>query len=124
MKTLKKLFLFSLMVMTNYVSGQDYPSPNAQTEFFKSDSRIVIEKKSTKGFSQDYMLFIPKGTLFLKKTFLIVEPNNTGKVSDSIEVFRKYAVDLASVSSVKNNIPTELRIPLLVSVFPSPEAQS
>jgi hypothetical protein len=37
-----------------------------------------------------------------------------------MEVHMKYAIDLASVSSVGNNISTELGIPLLVPVFPRP----
>lgn len=93
---------------------------NSQIEIFEKDSLIVIEKNPTKGFFNDYVLFIPKGAKLESKTFLLVEPNNTGKLSDSIEVHKKYAIDLASVSSVGNNISTELRIPFLVPVFPRP----
>jgi hypothetical protein len=90
---------------------------------FKNDSLLVIKKNPQKGFYNDYILFIPKGTPLNKKIFLLVEPNNTGKISDSMEVHTQYAIDLASVSSVGNNVSTELKIPLLVPVFPRPASQ-
>lgn len=93
------------------------------SETFKKDSVIVVQKDHQKGFYNDYILFVPKGTTLNKKIFLLVEPNNTGKISDSIEVHKKYAIDLASVSSVGNNIATGLKIPLLVPVFPRPASQ-
>lgn len=96
---------------------------NSEINTIKSDSLIFVEMDPEKGFYNDYILFIPKGTPLNKKLFLLVEPNNTGKLSDSIEVHRKYAVDLAAVSSVGNNVSTELKIPLLVPVFPRPESQ-
>jgi len=90
---------------------------------FKNDSLLVIKKNPEKGFYNDYILFIPKGTPLGKSIFLLVEPNNTGKLSDSMEVHEKHAVYLASVSSVGNNISTELKIPLLVPVFPRPASR-
>jgi hypothetical protein len=93
---------------------------NLRTE---KDSLLIIQKNPEKGFQNDYILFIPKGTPLNKKIFLLVEPNNTGKISDSMEVHRAYAIDLASVSSVGNNVSTELRIPLLVPIFPRPASQ-
>lgn len=98
-------------------------SQNSTTEIFKNDSLVVVKKNPEKGFYHDYILFIPDGTPLNKKIFLLVEPNNTGKISDSIEVHKKYAIDLASVSSVGNNISTELKIPLLVPIFPRPASQ-
>lgn len=96
---------------------------NIQSNVYKQDSIIVIGKDTSKGFFHDYILFIPKGTQQNKKTFLLVEPNNTGKLSDSMEIHKKYAIHLASVSSVGNNISTELKIPLLVPVFPRPASK-
>jgi len=98
-------------------------SQNTALDAFKNDSLIIIHKKPEKGFNNDYILFIPKGTPRNKKLFLLVEPNNTGKVTDSIDVHKKYAIDLASVSSVGNNISTELKIPLLVPIFPRPASK-
>jgi hypothetical protein len=96
---------------------------NSTAEFFNADSLIIVNMSPEKGFHNDYILFVPKGTPLNKKIFLLVEPNNTGKTSDSLEVHKKYAIDLASVSSVGNNISTELKIPLLVPIFPRPSSQ-
>lgn len=93
------------------------------TNSVKSDSLIIVPKNPEKGFYHDYILFVPKGTPLKKNIFLLVEPNNTGKTSDRIEVHKQYAIDLASVRSVGNNVSTELKIPLLVPVFPRPAAQ-
>ena len=95
----------------------------SKTQVFKKDSLLIIKKNAVKGFQNEYILFIPKGTPINKKIFLLVEPNNTGKTSDSIALHKKYAIDLASVSSVGNNISTMLKIPLLVPIFPRPSSQ-
>lgn len=115
---MRTLFIL-IFISSNLVSL----AQNATLETFKKDSLIIIEKNSSKGFHHDYILFIPQGTPINKKIFLLVEPNNTGKISDSMEVHKKYAIDLASVSSVGNNVSTELKIPLLVPIFPRPASQ-
>ena len=96
---------------------------DSKLEVFKKDSLLIFKKNPIKGFQNDYILFIPKGTPINKKIVLLVEPNNTGKTSDSISVHEKYAIDLASVSSVGNNVATMLKIPLLVPIFPRPSSQ-
>lgn len=96
---------------------------DSKVEIFKKDSLLIIPKNTKKGFYNEYILFIPKGTPINKKTFLLVEPNNTGKISDSIQLHKAYAVDLASVSSVGNNVSTMLKIPFLVPIFPRPASQ-
>jgi hypothetical protein len=112
-------FIIILLLTCSYFSI----AQNSATESLKKDSLLVIKKNPEKGFYNDYILFVPKGTPTNKEIFLLVEPNNTGKTSDSIEVHKKYAIDLASVSSVGNNIATMLKIPLLVPIFPRPESQ-
>ncbi len=94
-----------------------------RTNIFTRDSLIVIDKNPEKGFYSDYILFVPKGTPFNKPIFLLVEPNNTGKLSDSIKVHRERAIYLAAKSSVGNNISTELKIPILVPVFSRPASK-
>ena len=96
---------------------------NAATQTFKRDTLLVIRKQPAKGFHHEYILFIPKGTPIIKRTVLLVEPNNTGAISDSIEVHKNAAIHLASRSSVGNNVSTELKIPLLVPIFPRPAAK-
>lgn len=98
-------------------------SQNSKFGTFKNDSLLVVKKNPEKGFYNDYILFIPKETPRNKDVFLLVETNNTGKTSDSLEVHKKHAIELASVSSVGNNISTMLKIPLLVPIFPRPDSQ-
>lgn len=115
---MRNLFLL-IFTITSLVS----PAQSQETSRMKRDSLIFVVRDPKKGFHNDYILFIPKGTPFQKQTVLLVEPNNTGKLSDSMEIHKQYAIDLASVSSVGNNISTELKIPLLVPVFPRPASQ-
>ena len=96
---------------------------NSAAESFLKDSLIIIESNSSKGFNNPYILFIPKGTLKNKRTYLLVEPNNTGKTTDSLKIHKKSVIALASISSVGNNISTNLKIPLLVPVFPRPDSK-
>ncbi len=110
------IILFAL-----FHSGLHAQHPGAATS--KNDTVIVVANDIAKGFNFDYILFIPKGVPLQKKTILLVEPNNTGKLSDDMEVHKQHAISLASVSSVGNNISTELKIPLLVPVFPRPASR-
>lgn len=114
-----RTILFLILSITSISSF----SQGSILESTKSDTLFIINKNPEKGFFHDYILFIPKETPINKKTYLLVEPNNTGRPTDSIEVHKKYAIDLASISSVGNNVSTMLKIPLLVPVFPRPAAQ-
>ncbi|NUY82365.1 hypothetical protein HUK80_15780 [Flavobacterium sp. MAH-1] len=116
---MRSIFFFVLTLACFATSAQ-----NQTKDFLEKDSLIIVAKNPKKGFYYEYILFVPKKTPLHKKSVLLVEPNNTGKVSDDIELHKKYAIDLASVSSVGNNVSTELRIPLLVPIFPRPESDS
>lgn len=118
-KTIMRYFILLFFISCYTFSAAQY----GHTEKFNKDSLLIIPKNPQKGFYHDYILFIPKGTPLNKQLFLLVEPNNTGKLSDSIEVHTKHAIYLASVSSVGNNISTELKLPLLVPVFPRPASK-
>ncbi|MCJ8292353.1 MAG: hypothetical protein MJK07_21475 [Flavobacteriales bacterium] len=109
------MLLFTLVPLFTY--GQ-----NSVTESFLKDTLIILKSNPSEGFNNSYLLFIPKGTLKNKLTYLLVEPNNTGKVSDSMEVHKKSAIELASISSVGNNISTYLKLPLLVPIFSRPDS--
>ena len=127
-KNLKTILLtikmrYILIILSFSFSYTILLAQNSEAGDFRKDSLIIIEKNPAKGFSHDYILFIPKGTKLNKKIFLLVEPNNTGKLSDSIEVHKSAAIRLASVSSVGTNISTELKIPLLVPIFPRPASK-
>ncbi|PHR22520.1 MAG: hypothetical protein COA38_17950 [Fluviicola sp.] len=109
------MLLFTLVPLFTY--GQ-----NPVTESFQKDTLIILKSNPSEGFNNSYLLFIPKGTPKNKLTYLLVEPNNTGKVSDSMEVHKKSAIELASISSVGNNISTYLKLPLLVPIFSRPDS--
>lgn len=115
---MRYLFLF-IAVISQFAARSQSPDASKVIK----DSLIIIPKNPAKGFHHDYILFIPKGTTLNKKTYLLVEPNNTGKITDSIEVHEKHAIALASVSSVGNNVSTELKIPLLAPIFPRPSSK-
>ena len=110
------ILLFTFLTVLAYAQNQ-------ALETVEKDSVLLIKKNPEKGFMSDYLLFLHKGTPLDKKLTLLVEPNNTGKTSDSMEVHTAYAIDLASASSVGNNISTMLKIPLLVPIFPRPSAR-
>lgn len=110
-------------ILTLFLTSDFLFAQTSQTDILLADSLIISEKNPSKGFYNDYILFIPKGTKLNNQTFLLVEPNNTGKLSDSIEVHKEHAIFLASKSSVGNNISTELKIPILVPVFSRPASK-
>jgi hypothetical protein len=113
-----KIFTLILILFPFLTQGQ-----NSVSEAFLKDSLIIIESNPSQGFNNSYILYIPKGTLKNNVTYLLVEPNNTGTTSDSIEVHNKSAIELASVSSVGNNISNNLKIPFLVPIFPRPHSK-
>jgi hypothetical protein len=81
---------------------------------------INVSADSSKGFSYDYLLYIPPGTSTEKTHFLLVEPNNSGFPDDSMQVHEKHAKQLASVNSSGNYVVKKLKIPFLVPIFPRP----
>lgn len=113
-----RLFTLLFVLFPFFIHSQD-----TDLKSFQNDSLIIIKSNPSKGFNNSYILFIPKGTPKNKMSYLLVEPNNTGKISDSMEVHKKSAIELASVSSVGNNISTYIKIPLLVPIFPRPESK-
>jgi hypothetical protein len=120
-KDFQKMRILFILIFT--VSCAVSFGQKSDSGIIKNDSVIIIKKNPEKGFHYDYILYLPKETPLNKKTFLLVEPNNTGKLSDSIEVHENYAVELASVSSVGNGVSRILKIPFLVPIFPRPASQ-
>lgn len=110
------LFLFIALPFVSSASNND-------TNAISENTLLTIPSNSEKGFHNSYILFIPKGVSKNQLTYLLIEPNNTGKLSDSISVHEQAAVQMASVSSIGNNISTELKIPLLIPVFSRPASQ-
>ena len=73
----------------------------------------------TEGFAFPYYLFVPQGIDSSKPVHLLIEPCNTGTVSDNFKVHDKNAKGLAERSHA-TDIARKLRVPLLVPVFPRP----
>ncbi|MDF2543339.1 MAG: hypothetical protein K0S47_3057 [Herbinix sp.] len=81
---------------------------------FPNDRYQIISKDSKMGFHWDYLLYLPE---VRKSNYLLVVPNNTGTVSDLIDIHMEKAKDLIIW---KSELANELGIPLLVPVFPRP----
>lgn len=112
-------YVFLLLSFITFSQNQPKNDPIK----FLNDSLIIVTKNKNKGFFHDYLIYIPEGTKKNKLIPLLVETNNTGKTSDSIEVHKQSAIALATISSIGNNISTQLKIPLLVPIFPRPQSK-
>lgn len=112
-----KVFLLLAFLAVESLLAQNHPPRTTK------DTLITVNKSPAKGFFSDYVLYIPQGVSLAKKTYLLIEPNNTGRVSDSLQVHHDAAIHLASVSSVGNNVSRMAGVPLLVPVFPRPASQ-
>jgi len=86
------------------------------------DTWVKIAGDPKKGFHFPYYLFVPKGIDPAADWHLFVEPNNTGKTSDDLQVHNDAATRLVQGSHA-NRIARELGTPLLVPVFPRPAEQ-
>ncbi len=80
----------------------------------------VIDANPAKGFSYPYLLKMPTAARLDGTTYLLVEPNNTGQVSDNFDVHVDAAKKLAN-SAVGSYVAKRLDVPLLVPIFPRPE---
>lgn len=132
--------------LNNLVSGKKYIvkiftsdnkkfklSLTAKDDIFidnNKDSIIRISANPEKGFNYPYYLLVPKGIQYDKsKKFMVVEPNNTGFPSDSLEVheiavrihLHDYGYTTGGAGGYQ--VATELRTPLLIPVFPRPTTE-
>lgn len=80
----------------------------------------VIVAAPSKGFHYPYLLKLPTNARLDGTTYLLVEPNNTGRVSDDFAVHADAAKKLAN-SAVGSFVAKRLDLPLLVPIFPRPE---
>ena len=88
-----------------------YPLHSQTPERFKTDSLLLVKKNLGKGFTTTIFYSSRKERPSTGNFSCWWNRNNTGKITDSMEVHTEHAIALASVSSVGNNISTELRIP-------------
>ncbi len=85
---------------------------------FPNEGYSIIPSDPSKSFYWDYLLYIPSK---IKESKLLVVPNNTGKVSDLIDVHKEKAKELIIY---KATLAEDLGIPLLVPIFPRPESHN
>src|SRR5947208_15783000 len=109
--------LFCILNLGTLDAAEPLASP---TPTPKKGDLIEISAAPDKGFQFPYLLFIPTSAAAKPYAYLLVEPNNTGKTSDDIEVHRNAAMSLARDSSVGNFVAMKLRVPLLAPILPRP----
>jgi hypothetical protein len=117
MRVTKATFLYLLALTAAYAVEPMSPSPANNGK-----SLIEVPAAPEKGFHFPYLIFIPKSAEEKASSYLLVEPNNTGRVSDDFEVHRAAAIALARDNSVGNFVAKKLGIPLLVPIFPRPSS--
>lgn len=81
---------------------------------------VEVAADPAAGFHFPYLLWLPAGD-GAQPPFLLVEPNNTGSVSDDFEVHRDAARRMVADNSLGHHVAEQLRLPFLVPVFPRPE---
>lgn len=88
------------------------------------ESTTLVAAAPEKGFHYPYLLVVPAPPAAgaASAGILLVEPNNTGKVSDDFIVHLSAARELAD-RALGGYLARELGLPLLVPVFPRPEKQ-
>ena len=119
MKARPLLAIVALLALTTAVAADPLATP---TPTPKRGELIEVPAAPEKGFHFPYLIFIPESAAAKRYPYLLVEPNNTGKTSDDLEVHRTAAVALARDSSVGNYVAKKLGIPLLVPIFPRPSS--
>jgi len=87
---------------------------------FSENTLVLIPPKPEEGFNYPYYLKIPKNADKSQYKRLIVETNNTGRVSDVLGVHQESALWIAKGASVGGFVADVLNMPILVPVFPRP----
>jgi predicted esterase len=83
---------------------------------------VVVPPDIRKGFNYSYVLRMPDCTATVA-SYLVVEPNNTGTISDDMQMHLNAALKAAQESSVGSYVAEYLNAPFLVPVFPRPETE-
>jgi hypothetical protein len=89
---------------------------------FAPGSLSMFEPDPEAGFEHPYLIYMPESAPEGGSTYMLVEPNNTGKPSDDFEEHVSAAKHLAGKNSVGHLVSRELGVPLLVPIFPRPMA--
>lgn len=83
-----------------------------------AETVIEIDAAPEKGFNFPFLLKIPEET---KTNYLIVETNNTGKVTDNFEEHYASAKSAITGNAIGPWVSKELKAPILIPVFPRSE---
>ncbi|MDF1576285.1 MAG: hypothetical protein P1P86_13940 [Bacteroidales bacterium] len=85
---------------------------------------LFIEPGEGDSFRYPYFLFIPDQVPAGQKSFVIVEPNNSGFADDDLQKHIEKAERIASLDFYPGNyVAQNLKYPLLVPVFPRQKSQ-
>lgn len=108
-----------LLSVPGYAQGDSDDRPIVRTA---SNGAQVLEMPAApgKGFNFPYLLFLPPNPGSAPLPYLLVEPNNSGLVSDDPDAQRSPAIDLVAVNSDGNSVALKLGTPLLMPIFPRP----
>ena len=87
-----------------------------------SPTLIDVPASPDDGFRYRYYLFVPEDIPRDRPARLLVEPNNTGRSSDDLELHDQRAKRLASRDYARR-LAERLHAPLLVPAFPRPRAE-
>jgi len=85
---------------------------------FPNDRYEIVKGKDITGTTWDYILYRPEE---IKAAYLLVSPNNTGAISDSMLIHEESAKGLCKWFA---DMADDLGVPLLVPIFPRPESHS
>jgi len=99
---------------TTEIGGSDGTS-SEPIENIEKGRPVYVEAKPNKGFNYGYYYYIPNNVT--SATYLLVEPNNTGTVSDVIEFHDERA---SRIIQNQRSWADNLGVALLVPVFPRP----
>jgi|GEM_PF-1329369 len=111
--------IFILAMCVPAIAGKEITVSAIQKVSFAGDDVVQVKADTQAGFNFPFYLFVPEGINKDQKTRLLVESNNTGTTSDELEVHQERALRLVS-KDYPNKIARQMRIPLLVPVFPRP----
>jgi hypothetical protein len=111
-RTPASCFLFVLSLLIAACAHKNQPAAPPRVA-----SVEVIEAQPAKGFHYPYILRLPSDPV---PPFLLVEPNNTGTISDDFQVHFDAAHKLSG-NAIGAYVASKLNLPLLVPVFPRPE---
>jgi hypothetical protein len=114
MKLLLRALLAGLSLLLP-LSGHAAPAAAA-------DTLLRIAANPAKGFNFPYFLLVPRRTPRNAPTYLLVEPNNTGALNDTLAVHERAAhVAIGGPrGGLSRPLAREIGLPLLTPVFPRP----